>query len=147
MSRLEEFHDLRRGPAQQFHFQPVEQPDELGQMRRQQLQIDRTRQGELERSDLATLDGGRQGARAERTLVALLQERMHALPKLRQLSLRAFAAKQVAAELVLELLDGAGERRLRHVALFGGLGEIELADGRQEISDLMHFHGRALSTH
>ena len=28
--RLEELHDLRRGPAQQFHFQPVEQPDELG---------------------------------------------------------------------------------------------------------------------
>ena len=70
---------------------------------------------------------------------------MHALPKLRQLSLRAFAAKQVAAELVLELLDGPGQRRLRHIALVRGLGEIQLADRRQEISDLMHLHSGILS--
>jgi hypothetical protein len=46
-----------------------------------------------------------------RPATPLRQERIHALPKLRQLGLRAFAAKQVAAELVLELLDGATERK------------------------------------
>jgi hypothetical protein len=34
---------------------------------------------------------------------------MHALAELGQLSLRALAPKQVAAELVFEVLDGAGE--------------------------------------
>src|SRR5574342_486672 len=109
-------------------------------MRRQQLQIDCARQGELEGSDFAALDRGRQRAGAERAVVTLLQERIQALPELGQLRLRTLAPKQVATQLVLELLDSAGERRLRDVALFGGLGEVQLADGRQEISDLMHFH-------
>ena len=68
---------------------------------------------------------------------------MHALPKLRQLSLRAFAAKQVAAELCLQLLDGPRQRRLRDVALVGGAREIEHACDRKEVANLMHLHGRA----
>ena len=50
-------------------------------------------------------------------------------------------------ELVFELLDGTGERRLCHIALLRSLGEIQLADRRQEISDLMHFHGSSLPPH
>src|SRR5215831_2801866 len=49
--------------------------------------------------------------------------------------------EQIAAQFALELLDGPGEGRLGNVALLGRLGEIELADGGQEISHLMHFHG------
>src|SRR5262249_50306126 len=69
---------------------------------------------------------------------------MHALAKLGQLSLRTLAPKQVAAELVFELPNGASERRLRHIAPFGSPGEIQLTGRRQKISDLLHFHSCSL---
>src|SRR5262252_2978682 len=69
---------------------------------------------------------------------------MHALAKLGQLSLRTLAPKQVAAELVFELPNGASERRLRHIAPFGSPGEIQLTGRREEISDLLHFHSCSL---
>ena len=37
----------------------------------------------------------------------------------------AFAPQQEPAQLLLELLDGAGQRRLRHVALLGGAREVQ----------------------
>jgi hypothetical protein len=69
---------------------------------------------------------------------------MHALAKLGQLSLRTLAPKQVAAELVFEVHNGASERWLRHIASFGSPGEIQLTGRRQEISDLLHFHSCSL---
>ena len=53
----------------------------------------------------------------------------------------ALAVEQRAAHLVLELLDGAGQRRLRHVTALGGAGEVQVLAEREEIADLMHFHG------
>ena len=53
---------------------------------------------------------------------------------------RALAAKQLAAELLLEIADGAAERRLRDVALLGGLREVERLRHGEEVTDLMHFH-------
>src|SRR5262249_8581027 len=140
LSALEQLDQLRRRPAQQLDVQLAEQPVELAEMPRQQLQIDRARQGELERSDLAALDRRRQRPRSEPALVALLEQRIDALAELGQLRLRPLAAEQVAAELLLELLDRAGERGLRDVTFLRSLGEIQLADRRQEISDLVHFH-------
>ena len=55
------------------------------------------------------------------------------------------ASKQAAGQLILELLDGPSQRWLRHVTLLGGLCEIQLADRSQEISDLMHLDGKAIS--
>src|SRR6516225_3153669 len=69
---------------------------------------------------------------------------MHALAKLGQLSLRTLAPKQVAAELVFEVHNGASERWLRHIASFGSPGEIQLTGRRQEISDVLHFHSCSL---
>ena len=53
----------------------------------------------------------------------------------------ALAMKQRAAHLLLELLDGARQRRLRHVAALGGAREIQVLAQSEEITDLMHFHG------
>jgi hypothetical protein len=50
--------------------------------------------------------------------------------------------KQRSAELVLELLDCAGEGGLADVALFRGAREIELPREGDEVADLLHFHGR-----
>ena len=44
----------------------------------------------------------------------------------------ALAAEQLAAELFLQLLDGARERRLRDVTLFGGAGEVQQSGYSQE---------------
>jgi hypothetical protein len=53
------------------------------------------------------------------------------------------APKQVAAQLGFESLDRARQRRLRHVALVGGAGEIERSRHPEKIPDLMHFHDQA----
>ncbi len=51
-----------------------------------------------------------------------------------------FTAKQIAAELRLELFDGARERRLRDVTFLSRAGEIEHPCQGEKISHLMHFH-------
>ena len=53
----------------------------------------------------------------------------------------AFAVEQRTAELVLELLDRAGQSRLADVALLGGAREIQRPRERDEVADLLHFHG------
>ena len=68
---------------------------------------------------------------------------MHALAELGQLRGGPLAAKQVAAEFGLQLLDGPRQRRLRDVALVGGAREVEHARNREEVANLMHLHGRA----
>src|SRR5882724_8826270 len=89
LSRLEKLDNLRRGPAQQFELQPVE----LGQMPRQRLQIDRSRQCKPERPDFAALDGRSERPRAEGALVALLEQGIHTLAELGQLCLGPLAPK------------------------------------------------------
>ena len=97
---------------------------------------------EPERADLALLDGGRERAGADGAVIALLQQRQHALAKLGELGLRALAPEQIAAELAFELADGPGQRRLGDVAFLGGAREIQHPRHGEEIADLMHFHGR-----
>ena len=91
-------------------------------------------------ADLALLHRQRELARAGRAVVALLQQRQHALAELGELRLRALAPEQVAAELALELLDRARQRGLADIALFGAAGEIEVLRDREKIPHLMHFH-------
>ena len=52
----------------------------------------------------------------------------------------ALAPEQEPAELLLELLDGAGQRRLGDVAVLGGAGEVERLAHREEVADLVHLH-------
>ena len=68
---------------------------------------------------------------------------MHALAELGQLRGGALAAKQIAAEFGLQLLDGPRQRRLRDVALVGGAREVEYTRDRKEVANLMHLHDRA----
>jgi hypothetical protein len=70
----------------------------------------------------------------------ILQVRAHQAPKLGQLDMFV-TAEQLAAKLRFELLDGAGEGRLGHVAALGGAMEIECVADRQKVSDLGYFHG------
>src|SRR5262249_45927683 len=77
----------------------------------------------------------------------LLEIRTHCLAELAQMRSRPLAAEGEPAELVLQQLDGARERRLRHVAFLGRAGEIQLLAQGEEIPDPMHFHGDNLSLH
>src|SRR5262252_6438742 len=56
----------------------------------------------------------------------------------------ALAVKKRTAELSLQLLNRARERRLRNVTLLGGAREVQLLGDREKIPDLMHFHSAAL---
>jgi hypothetical protein len=143
---FEQLDHLGRRAAQDLHLQARKQPPELGELQRQEIEADRTRKREPQRPHLATLDGGGEGASRDGAVVALPEQRQHAVAKLGQLGLRPLASEQVAAQLALELLDCAGQRGLRHVAFVGCLGEIQLPDGGQEISNLMHLHSGNLST-
>ena len=140
---LEEFADLAGVAAQETEFQPVELPLDLVEMRNQKRQVDRMGQRDPQRADFAALERGGELAGAGRGLVALLEQRMHALAEFGQLRGGPFAAKQVAAELGLELLDRPRQRRLRDVALVGGAREVEHARDGEEVANLMHLHGRA----
>ena len=53
----------------------------------------------------------------------------------------SLAIYEGAAELLLEKLDGPGERRLGDIASLGRPGEVELLAQGEEIPDLMHLHG------
>ena len=77
---------------------------------------------------------------AERAVVALLQQRLHALAELSELRMRTFAPEEVAAQLVFELADSSGQRRLCYVALFRGAREIKRPRHPEEITNLVHFH-------
>src|SRR3990172_11856722 len=114
-------------------------------MRHHELRIDRLRDGEPERADLAAFDGGGERAGAERAVVALLEERQHALTKLGELGMGPLAAEEIAAKFAFELTDGAGERGLRDAALLSRRSEIERPGDRQEVAHLMHFHADAAS--
>ena len=71
----------------------------------------------------------------------LREMRAHHLAQPRQVGVVALAAEQRAAQLILQPLDGTGQRRLRHVAGLGRAREVQrLADG-QEVTDLVHLHG------
>jgi hypothetical protein len=70
----------------------------------------------------------------------LLELRAHETAEVGQVGEMALAAEQEPAQLLLELLDGAGERRLGDVALLGGAREVERLADREEIADLVHFH-------
>src|SRR6516164_7187220 len=138
--------NFRDGAAHELHIETDEQARQLVEMAEQWRKLDRAGQGEPQRTDFAALDRRGERTRSESAFVALLEQRQHALAELGQLGLGSFPPKQVAAQLALELLDRAGQRGLRDVALLGCLGEIELAHRRQEISDLMHFHSSNPST-
>ena len=64
------------------------------------------------------------------------------MAELGELGRGALTPEQIAPELAFELADGAGEGRLGDVAFLGGTGEIERPGHREEVADLMHFHGR-----
>ena len=66
--------------------------------------------------------------------------RAHQAAEVGQVGEMALAPEQEPAELLLELLDRAGQRRLGDVAVLGGAGEVERLAHREEVADLMHLH-------
>ena len=144
LALLQIFADLAGVAAQEAEFQPVELPLDLVEMRNQAA----TRSIEWVSAILSAptsplLKEEASCPRAARRLVALLEQRMHALAEFGQLRCRPFAPEQVAAEFGLELLDRPRQRRLRNVALVGGAREIQRPRDGEEVPDLMHFHDRA----
>ena len=65
--------------------------------------------------------------------------------ELGQVRASSFTVEKMPAELVFQELDGTGQCRLGNVAFLGRPGEVQFVAEREEISDLMHFHGTRLS--
>ena len=68
--------------------------------------------------------------------------RTHEAAEIRHPNLTALAVEQMPAELGLELLDGAGEGRLRYVTELCSAVEIQGSACREKILDLVHLHVR-----
>lgn len=65
----------------------------------------------------------------------------HHLAEPGQVRVVALAAEQRATQFVFQALDRAGERRLRDIAGLGRAREVQRLAHREEVADLMHFHG------
>ena len=72
--------------------------------------------------------------------IDLLEIGLERAAELGEVRVGALAVEQRPAKLLLELLDGAGQRGLRDVAALGRAREIQLLAEREEVADLMHFH-------
>jgi hypothetical protein len=66
---------------------------------------------------------------------------MDHVAKIREARRVALAVKQKPSELLLKELDRARQGGLRHIAPLACAGEIQLLGYREEITNLMHFHG------
>src|SRR5271155_885813 len=82
----------------------------------------------------------RQALRQPRVLVNRLKMWKDHVAKIREACRFALAVKEQPSELLLEKLDGARQRGLRHIALLARAGEIQLLGHREEITNLMHLH-------
>ena len=69
------------------------------------------------------------------------QARAHQLAEIGQMGEVALAAEQQAADLVLELLDGAAQGGLGDIAGFRRPREVQGLADRQKIPDVMQVHG------
>ena len=98
---------------------------------------------ELEAGAAQREEAGRPGPRRPRLLDHLAQMRLHDPPELGEMGLVALAIEQRAAHLLLEQLDGTGQRGLGDVAPLRGAREIERLAQRHEVAGLVHLHGRA----
>ena len=95
---------------------------------------------EVERRVLEREEALRGGLGGLGLLPDLLELRPHQTAEVGQVGEVALAPEQEPAELVLELLDRAGQRRLGDVAVLRGAGEVQGRADREEVADLMHLH-------
>ena len=125
LALLEALADLGGRPAQDLEVQAAARALHLGQavrQRRLSMVCDSASEQRLRR---ALLERGGQRLGGKRALVALLHQRQHALAEIGQVRVLALAPQQLAAELILELLDGARQGGLGDVALLGRAREIQ----------------------
>src|SRR5438874_4830544 len=109
---FEQLGDLASGAAPNFQLKARKVAVHLGERPGQQLEIEGSRDGERQRRDLALLDLGGDLFGGDRAVIALLEQRLHAVAEIGQMAVAAFAPDKLTAELVLELLDRAGKRGL-----------------------------------
>ena len=139
---FEHLDHLRRAGVDHLHLDARMLRLEPNQQVGDQLRTDRAHRADRQRRLLELLDRPRLVARRAAAFLDGLQIGQHHPPKLGQMRVAALAVEQRPAQLMLELLDRAGQRRLADVALLGGAREIERARQGDEIADLLHFHGR-----
>jgi hypothetical protein len=104
--------------------------------------LDRVRDSEGQRCYLCLADVARQVLGGLRGFVGGLKKRQYLAAKIGQMGPRALAAEERAAKFLFELLDRAGERRLRDIAFFGSPREIQAPRHGKKVSNLMHLHVR-----
>ena len=108
---------------------------------KQRRRSDGAHDPELQRQPLRRLELSRFAARELGLCTDIRKMRPHHPSELSQVGVCPLAIYEGAAELLLEKLDGPGERRLGDIASLGRPGEVELLAEGEEIADLMHLHG------
>ena len=88
------------------------------------------------------MEADRLETRRLRRVPGLLQHGQHRAAELAELGQAAFPEQQLAAELLLQSLDGLGQRGLGDVAGLGGTREVQRSCQSEEVADLGQVHGR-----
>ena len=113
---------------------------EVGQQAGEAARPDRAHDADLQMGVVQAQESRRLVAHAAQLVHDLLETRPQQLAEIGDMGEVALAAEQQPADLVLELLDGAAQRRLGDIALLRRAREIaRFADG-QEIPDVMNVH-------
>lgn len=79
-------------------------------------------------------------ARGGRFLQDVFEMGQQRAPEVAQQDTLALAMEELRAEFGLDRADGFRERRLRHVAFGGRLGEVQMLCRRLDVPDLEHLH-------
>ena len=131
---------LRGRAAGQPELHAGEAARELGQLRKEDRNIDRRRQRELERGDGAAFERVRERLRRGCAVETLLHERQHLGSELREMGQSAFPLEQFAPELRFKRLDRPSEGGLRNGAFLRRPREVQRSGRGQKVPDLMHLH-------
>ena len=130
-----------RHALDQLQLDALVAPVEVGEQAGEPARADRAHDADLEMRVFQAKEARRFLAHAGQLVDDLLEPGPQQRAKIGDVREVALAAEQQAAHLVLELLDGAAQRRLGHIALLRGPREVAgVADG-QEIADVMNVHG------
>ena len=140
LAGLEQSPTACRHALDQLQLNALVTPVEVGQQAGEAARADRAHDADFQMRVVEAEEARCLLPHAAQFVEDLLEARPEQRAEIGNVGQVALAAKQQPADLVLELLDGAAQRRLGHIALLGGPREVAGLADSQEIADVMNVH-------
>ena len=140
LAGLEQSRQLAGDPLDELKLNPLVTPVEIGQQAGEPAWADGAHDADFQVRVSEAEEARRFAAHPTEFVEHLLEARPEQRAEIGNVGQVALAPEQQAANLVLQLLDGATERRLGDIALLGGPREVAGFANSQEIADVMNVH-------